>query len=83
MEEVNESTIENNIIVDGIKDLPASPHGISKRAYIFRMGKGSNNEYSSRPGLNMFKLVLHKSSTLVIDFFPPTMDQVTVFFPLH
>ena len=56
MEEVNESTIENSIIVDGIKDLPASPHGISKRAYIFRMGKGSSNEYSPRLGLNMFKL---------------------------
>ena len=50
MEEVNESTSENNIIVDGIKDFPASPHDANKQAYIFGMGKGSQNRYLSRLG---------------------------------
>jgi len=45
MEEVDESKSENNIIVDGIKDFPESPHHVSKKAYLFRMGKGSQNRY--------------------------------------
>ena len=77
MEEVDESTSENNIIVDGIKDFPASPHDVNKKAYIFRMGKGSQNGYLSQLGLNMFKLP-DGEYTLAIEFFPPTMDEVTV-----
>jgi len=41
MEEVDESTNEHNIIVDGIEDFPASPHDANKKAYSFRMGKGA------------------------------------------
>jgi hypothetical protein len=41
------------------------------------MGKGSQNEYVSRLGFNMFKLP-DGEYTLVIEFFPPTMDRVTV-----
>jgi len=77
MDEVNKSTGESNIIVDGIKDFPASPHDVNKKAYSFRMGKGSNNEYSSRLSFNMY-LLPWGEYTLVIEFFPPTMDQVTV-----
>ena len=77
MEEVNESKSENNIIVDGIKDFPESPHDVNKKAYLFRMGKGGQNRYSSRLGFNMFKLSVGEY-TLAIEFFPPTMDEVSV-----
>jgi len=77
MEEVDESKSENNIIVDGIKDFPDSPHDVNKKAYLFRMGKGSRNRYSSRLGSNMFKLP-DGEYTLAIEFFPPTMDEVSV-----
>ena len=56
MEEVYESTSENNIVVDGIKDFSDSHHDVNKKAYLFEMGKGSQNRYSSRLGFNMFKL---------------------------
>ena len=77
MEEVNELTSENNIIVDGIKDFPESPHDVNKKAYLFRMGKGSQNRYYSRLGLNMYQLP-DGEYTLAIEFFPPTMDHVSV-----
>jgi hypothetical protein len=41
------------------------------------MGKGSQNEYVSRLGLNMFKLP-DGEYTLAIEFFPPTMAGVSV-----
>lgn len=59
MGEVDESIItasENNIIVDGIKHFPDSPHDVNKKAFIFRMGKGIEKWYKSRLGFNMFKL---------------------------
>lgn len=56
MEEVDESTSENNIIVDGIKEFLASPHDVNKKANSFRMGKGPQNWYSSRLSFNMYKL---------------------------
>ena len=67
MEEVNESTSENNIIV----------YDVNKKAYVFRMGKEGQNRYSSRLGLNMFKLP-DGEYTLAIEFFSPTMDEVSV-----
>ena len=77
MEEANEPTSENNIIVDGIKDFPSSPHDVNKKAYSFRMGKGAENWYSSRLAFNLYKLP-EGEYTLAIEFFPPSMDQVTV-----
>ena len=56
MDDVNQSTSESNIIVDGIEDFSDSPHDISEKAYSFRMGKGSNNQYASRLGFNMYKV---------------------------
>ena len=41
------------------------------------MGKGSNNEYSSRMGLNMFKLP-QCEYTSGIEFFPTSMAKVTM-----
>jgi len=77
MEDVNESLSENNIIVDGIQDYAASPHDINKKVYVFRMGKGSQNEYSSRLGFNVFVLP-QGEYTLATEFIPPIMDQVSV-----
>lgn len=77
MEDDDESTSENNIIVDGTVDFFASPHDVNKKAYRFRMGKGAKHRYSSRLGFNMY--ILSKGeSTLVIEFFPQPMDEVTV-----
>jgi len=45
MEDVDESATKNNIIVDGIKEFPVSPHDVNKKAYSFRMGKGAQNRY--------------------------------------
>lgn len=56
MEDVDESARENNIIVDGINDFSDSPLDVNKKAYSFRIGKGLNNEYSSRLSFNIYKL---------------------------
>ena len=39
MENADESSSENNIIVDGIVDFSGSPHNVNKKAYKFKMGK--------------------------------------------
>jgi len=77
MEDVNESASEDNIIVDGIKEFPVSPHDVNKKAYSFKMGKGAQNWHSSRLSFNMYKLP-EGEYTLAIEFFPPSMDQVTL-----
>ena len=77
MNDVNESLSEDNIIVDGINDFSSSAHNINKKAYVFGMRKGSKNEYSSRLGLNVFVLP-NGEYTLVVEFFSPIMDKVTV-----
>jgi len=77
MEDVNESLSESNIIVDGIMDFPASHHDVNKKAHSFKMGKGAQNWYSSRLGFNVFVLP-NGEYTLVVKFFPPVMDKVTV-----
>jgi len=43
MDDVNQSTSESIILVDGIEDFSDSPHNISKKAYSFRMRKGAQN----------------------------------------
>lgn len=81
MGEVDESIItasENNIIVDGIKYFPDSPHDVNKKAFIFRMGKGIEKWYKSRLRLNMFKLPESEyvHFNLANDFFPSAMDEI-------
>ena len=68
MENSDESSSENNIIVDGIVDFSGSPHNVNKKAYKFKMGKDAQNEYSSRIGFNMFKLP-EGEHTLAIEFY--------------
>ena len=77
MEDVDESASKSNIIVDGIIDFPSSPPDVNKKVYSFRMGKGASNVYPSRLSLNMYKLP-QGEYTLVIEFFPPFVEEVTV-----
>ena len=77
MENADESSSENNIIVDGIVDFSGSPHNVNKKAYKFKMGKDAQNEYSSRIGFNMFKLP-EGEYTLAIEFFPPSTTNLSV-----
>lgn len=56
MEDVNESLSKDNIIVGGIIDLAASPQDINNKAYVFRMGKGAQNQFASQLGFNVFVL---------------------------
>ena len=37
MEDVDESSSENNIDILGIRDFPESPHQINKKAYVLRL----------------------------------------------
>ena len=74
MDEVNESSSESNIIVDGVNNFDDSPHDLNKKAYSFRMGKNVQNWYATRLGFNMNKLP-NGEYTLVIEYFPPSMDQ--------
>ena len=77
MENADESSSENNIIVDGIVDFSGSPHNVNKKAYKFKMGKDAQNEYSSRIGFNMFKPP-EGEYTLAIEFFPPSTTNLSV-----
>ena len=77
MEDADESSSEHDVIVDGIIDFSGSPHKVNKKAYCFKMGKGLQNQYSSRIGFNMFKLP-EGEYTLAIEFFPPSMTNLRV-----
>ena len=77
MEDADQSSSEHTIIVDGIIDFSGSPHDVNKKAYSLKLGKGAQNEYSSRIGFNMFKLP-EGEYTLAIEFFPPSMTNVSV-----
>ena len=74
---INQQVRVTLLSTDGIKDFSDSPHDINKKAYSSRMGKGAQNWYASRLGFNMY-LFPEGEFTLVIEFFPPAMDQVTV-----
>lgn len=77
LNDVNESLSEDDIIVDGVNDFSSSPHDINKKAYVAILGKGTQNEYSSRLGFNVY--VLPKGEyTLVVEFLPPAMDEIRV-----
>ena len=79
MEDVDESSSENNIRVTGIVDFVASSHQINKKAYEFTLVKDTDgsNDYRSRIGFNLFKLPLGYY-TFIVEYFPPEMDNVIV-----
>ena len=78
MEDEDESSSENNIIVSGIVDYAASIHENNKKAYQISLIKdlGSNN-YRSRIGFNLGSLPIGYY-TFVCEFFPSEMYNVSV-----
>ena len=79
MENVLESSSENNIEVLGIVDFSNSPHQINKKAYQLKLlfEKSSPNQYQSRLGFNLYKLPVGYY-TLVVEWFPPEMNELSV-----
>ena len=77
MEDVNESSSEERIRVDGIVDYANSPHEINKKAYDLKLTKMSDNNYISRLGFNMYKLS-KGDYTICIEFFPVDVQTTSV-----
>ena len=77
MDDVDDSSSENNIQVLGIVDVSESPHQI--KAYYLKLlfDKSSPNQYQSRIGFNLYKLPIGYY-TMVVEWFPPEMNQVSV-----
>ena len=78
MEDVDESSSENNISVIGIISYAPSIHQMNKKAYQLTLNKdlGSTN-YRSRIGFNLGSLNIGYY-TFVCEFIPPTMTNVSV-----
>ena len=79
MEDTDDSSSENNIVVTGIVDFAASPHEINKKAYEFTLVKDTDgsNDYRSRIGFNLYFLPL-RYYTIIIEYMPPEMTNVIV-----
>ena len=77
MEDVNESSSEERIRVDGIVDYTNSPHEINKKAYDLKLTKMNDNNYISRLGFNMYKLPRGEYSVCV-EFFPVGVQTTSV-----
>ena len=77
MEDVNESSSEERIRVDGIVDFSNSPHEINKKAYDLKLTKMNDNNYISRLGFNMYKLPKGEYSVCV-EFFAVGIQPVSV-----
>ena len=78
MEDTDDSSSENNIVVTGIVDFAASPHEINKKAYEFTLVKDTDgsNDYRSRIGFNLYSLPLGYYT--IIEYMPPEMTNVIV-----
>ena len=77
MKDVLESSSESNIQVNGILKFQNTPHTLFKNAYNFTIGKNAFNEYNARIGFN-FHPVATGTYTYAVEFFPPTMTNVSV-----
>ena len=78
MEDVDESSSENNIEVTGIVSYGASIDQMNKKAYQLSLVKDSDsNNYRSRIGFNLGSLPIGYY-TFVCEFFPPVMTNVSV-----
>ena len=77
MEDVNESSSEERIRVDGIVDYANSPHEINKKAYDLKLTKMSDNNYVSRLGFNMYKLPKGEF-TICVEFFAVGVQPTSV-----
>ena len=78
MDDDDESSCENNIQVHGIVNFAASPHGVNKNAYEFTLVKDAcSDDYRSPIDFNLNPLALGYY-TLVVEYFPPEMVNVSV-----
>ena len=77
MTNVLESSSESNINVKGIKKFPQTPHTLLENAYNFTIKKSALNEYNARIGFN-FNPLPTGEYTYVVEYFPPTMTEVSV-----
>ena len=78
MEDVDESSSENNISVSGIARFDASIHQNDKNAYRITLIKDlGSNDYRSRIGFNLGSLPIGYY-TFVCEFFPIVMSNVNV-----
>ena len=77
MTDVNESSSESNITVKGISTFSNTPHTLFKKAYNFTIGKSALNEYNARIGFNFYP-VFTGEYTYVVEYFPPTLTNVSV-----
>ena len=76
MEDVDESSSENNIVVNGIINFVSSPHKINKKAYDITLTTDNKDDFRSRIGFNAFKLP-QGEFTLVIEFFVPDKAHIS------
>ena len=73
--DINESSSEYNITVNGIVEFNQSPHQ-NKKAYDMTLIKDSgSNDYRSRIGFNIYPLAIG-TYTIVFEFFPPEMTNI-------
>ena len=71
------SSQTGNLHVLGILKFPNTPHTLFKNAYKFLIDKNNFNEYNARIGFN-FNPVPTGSYTYAVEYFPPTMTNVSV-----
>ena len=76
MEDVNESSSESGIRVDGIIDY-ASFYKFNKKAYDIKLTKKSDNTYISRLGFNMYKLPQGEYTICVEVFLGSNFSPIT------
>ena len=69
MEDIDESSSEQNITVTGIEPYSKSPHTYNKQAYKIQLQKNEDNKYRPRIGFNMYKLP-QGEYTFVVEYFP-------------
>ena len=78
MEDVEESSLENNIEVTGICSYRGSIHQINKNAYqLFLVKDSGSNNYRSRIGFNLGSVPIGYY-IFVCEFFPTIMANVSV-----
>ena len=77
MQDLNESSLESNITVLGIKKFPQTPHSLNKNAYKFTTRKDAQDKYASRIGFNLYQLP-SEAYTFVVEFFPPKLNNVSI-----
>ena len=77
MQDVLESSTQSNIRVNGILAFPNTPHTLFKNAYKFTIGKNNFNKYNARIRFNFYR-VPTGAYTYVVEYFPPTMTNVSV-----